>query len=1065
MRQWLQKIGHSNNKTVEIDNLNIVHVAGTKGKGSTCAFIESFLRAFGKRTGFPRKTGLYTSPHLIYPEERIRIDFQPISRDLFAKYFFQVWDALSANVDDDNSNNDNGSSSLPRYLQLLALVSFHAFIREGVQAAVFETHHGGEYDATNVIEHPVATVITPLGMDHVDQLGPTIEHIAWHKAGIFKKGSPALSSQQEAAAAEVLRSRASERGVSSIQFVQEDDPCLPDDALQLNPDVQRANCSVALAAVRRFLRERTPEGLSPADVLQGISQFSWPGRFQHVAEGSFNWFLDGAHNEMSVCKAAEWFIESSQREHMATPPTRILIFSQVSGHRDSVVVLQRLAAALGTVHIHHAIFTLYDPKQDHDSAAKAALTTQRAAEEIAPPQRAFGEAWKALRQDSRVLYEPSIQQALDSARKLGAEAGGMQTLITAMSYFVYRALTPDERRIRLIQLQPRRTRAASNTPSTHGRPPSELTSAPVSCTISHVSLDQPPPYSALSYTWGDTSQKGSITVDEAPFTVTKSLEAALSHLAPDNEDEGPLTLWIDALCIDQDDEAEKTEQVAQMQQIYSRAASVITWLGPAADDSDAAMLWIQRYGSAAHGLGIGTTPELQLHPLLQALESDPGRLPSLQGLEEFLRDISVQLAPSSGGVVTALSRLFARPYWSRIWVVQEIVHGRRVRFLCGGMAVSEEQLHHSLRLLRNFGQHQNLKLVRHRDPDHSAAALTTLNPINILKVRRAAGPFPLVYLIRILRHFRATDPRDRIFALLSFATDAAASGLVPDYRKSCAEVYIEATFSVLANGFLDILSLCHQTHRTTAELPSWVPDFSASAAGHGVPLQHRAMDRRGGAVPVTTVLQPRFSASGDVQGRCELVRPSPTEPLLPLLLLQARFVDRVDRTGTAWEQQQHGVQRWLRELRGFSASAEPGHVWRTAVADQEVRQGREKPRMSEGQLGKVHAALAGLDLDLSTSDPQQTLVSSELGDYVYQLQDVARGRRPFCTSGGRIGIGPGGMEKGDLLYVLVGSQVPHILRRDDAHGRMRLVGEAYAHGIMDGEAMEGNPPVDVIALC
>ncbi|EEU39597.1 uncharacterized protein NECHADRAFT_4290, partial [Fusarium vanettenii 77-13-4] len=290
MKEWLHRIGHS---TADIDRLNVIHVAGTKGKGSTCAFIESFLRAYGKRAGFPRKTGIYTSPHLIYPEERIRLDFQPIDQNLFARYFFEVWNALTGS-----------SETLPRYLQLLALVSFHTFIREGVEAAIVETHHGGEYDATNVIEHPILSVITTLGMDHVKQLGPTIEDIAWHKAGIFKTGSPALSSLQEASAAEVLRSRSSEKGVN-LEFV-ELNSTLPEDAPQLRHYVQRINCSVALAAADRFLREKNAGPLSSSDKAQGISQFSWPGRFQHMVQDKFNWFLDGAHNEMSVVKAAEW---------------------------------------------------------------------------------------------------------------------------------------------------------------------------------------------------------------------------------------------------------------------------------------------------------------------------------------------------------------------------------------------------------------------------------------------------------------------------------------------------------------------------------------------------------------------------------------------------------------------------------------------------------------------------------------------------------------------------------------------------------------------------------------
>jgi folylpolyglutamate synthase len=229
-----------------------------------------------------------------------------------------VWDVLSGD--------DGSSRTLPRYLQLIALVSFHTFIKENVEAAIVETHHGGEYDATNVREHPVATVITPLGMDHVKQLGPSIENIAWHKAGIFKRGSRALSSPQEASAAEMLRSRASEKGVS-VQFV-EDDPSLPADALQLKPHVQRMICSVALAAVRCFLEEKAPHDAAPlssSDTMQGISQFSWPGRFQLLVEGAFNWFLDGAHNEMSVSKAADWFIEISRVQRCSVPPGHTLL--------------------------------------------------------------------------------------------------------------------------------------------------------------------------------------------------------------------------------------------------------------------------------------------------------------------------------------------------------------------------------------------------------------------------------------------------------------------------------------------------------------------------------------------------------------------------------------------------------------------------------------------------------------------------------------------------------------------------------------------------------------------
>lgn len=205
----------------------------------------------------------------------------------------------------------------PRYLQLFALVSFHAFLREGVDAAIFETHHGGEYDSTNVIERPLVTAVTSLGMDHVQQLGPSLENIAWHKAGIFKQGAQAYSSPQVPEAAEVLRKRASEKGVT-LQFTDHD-PALPDNVPQLEPGVQRINGSLALAAARSFLEQKASDNMNSCDIEHGVSQFSWPGRFQLVVRDNFQWFLDSAHNEMSVDKAAEWFIQTSAQQRFDTP--------------------------------------------------------------------------------------------------------------------------------------------------------------------------------------------------------------------------------------------------------------------------------------------------------------------------------------------------------------------------------------------------------------------------------------------------------------------------------------------------------------------------------------------------------------------------------------------------------------------------------------------------------------------------------------------------------------------------------------------------------------------------
>lgn len=172
------------------------------------------------------------------------------------------------------------SREMPRYLQFLALVSFRAFIKEGVDVAIYETHQGGKFDATNCIPRAVATAITPVDEDQMYQLGPSLENVAWHEAGIFKAGAPAFSAPQQLTATEVLRERAAEKGVG-LKFVDVTLD-LPAATRQPTPEVQLINFSLARAVSNRFLRQRAPQGndtLLSDDVIRGLRAFSWPGRF------------------------------------------------------------------------------------------------------------------------------------------------------------------------------------------------------------------------------------------------------------------------------------------------------------------------------------------------------------------------------------------------------------------------------------------------------------------------------------------------------------------------------------------------------------------------------------------------------------------------------------------------------------------------------------------------------------------------------------------------------------------------------------------------------------------
>lgn len=181
----------------DLNRLNVVHVAGTKGKGSTCAFVESILRHQGYKTGF------YSSPHLVMARERIRINGEPISEEKFAHYFAQVYTRIG--------ESKSPEVSMPAYFNFMTVMALHIFISEQVDVAILEVGIGGEYDCTNVVPKPVVTGVTSLDLDHCKLLGDKIETIAWQKAGIFKPEVAAFTVRQSVQALHVLQQRAKQK--------------------------------------------------------------------------------------------------------------------------------------------------------------------------------------------------------------------------------------------------------------------------------------------------------------------------------------------------------------------------------------------------------------------------------------------------------------------------------------------------------------------------------------------------------------------------------------------------------------------------------------------------------------------------------------------------------------------------------------------------------------------------------------------------------------------------------------------------------------------------------------
>jgi dihydrofolate synthase/folylpolyglutamate synthase len=263
------------------DRVRFVHVAGTNGKGSTCAMIESGLRAAGHRTG------LFTSPHLAEPTERIQIGGRPITAERFSAAFDAVHAAVGRVLDMHTT-----------YFETVTAMALLVFAEERVEDVVLEVGLGGRLDATNVVT-PELCVITPIDFDHEQFLGRSLEAIAGEKAGILKRGVPAIFAAQRAEAARVLEGRAEELGVDAAPVPSPTDVQLDARsstfqlgdlriACPLAGEHQVGNAATAATALSRL-------GIAPAAIETGIAAARWPGRLEHVRSNP-DIILDGAHN-------------------------------------------------------------------------------------------------------------------------------------------------------------------------------------------------------------------------------------------------------------------------------------------------------------------------------------------------------------------------------------------------------------------------------------------------------------------------------------------------------------------------------------------------------------------------------------------------------------------------------------------------------------------------------------------------------------------------------------------------------------------------------------------------
>jgi dihydrofolate synthase/folylpolyglutamate synthase len=377
-----------------------IHVAGTNGKGSVAAMADAILTAAGLRSG------LFTSPHLVRPNERIRIAGQEIADDdlhrLLSEMRRRIDDALASGL----------LETQPSFFEVITATALEIFAKRGMQAAILEVGLGGRLDATNAVDADVGVVVS-IGLDHTKTLGPTLELIAGEKAGIIKPGMPVVTGTVQQRAIDVLQQVCSDRGAeliharNAVRLVSEENDSFslatsrgnyPSLRCALPGRHQIDNARVALAACE-LLAERIGLKLDGDAVRAGLAAVRWPGRLQWIepANGWPRLLLDGAHNPAGIAAVAS-YLRSRRR------PRPVLLCGATSGKP-----LDKLLGPLAGL-VDGVVFTRPPVERGLEPAEVAAATSGlfEAAEAIPDPAEALHRAGRMAGGDRYVLVTGSL---------------------------------------------------------------------------------------------------------------------------------------------------------------------------------------------------------------------------------------------------------------------------------------------------------------------------------------------------------------------------------------------------------------------------------------------------------------------------------------------------------------------------------------------------------------------------------------------------------------------------------------------------------------------------------
>jgi hypothetical protein len=620
--------------------------------------------------------------------------------------------------------------------------------------------------------------------------------------------------------------------------------------------------------------------------------------------------------------------------------------------------------------------------------------------------------------------------------------------------------------------------------------------APLSCSIHPVSLGSYPIYTALSYTWGDETKVRPILIDGHDFDVTHNLFDALHALRCEHSDK---TMWIDAIAINQKDVSERNREVLRMRDIYSLAQNVEVWLGQASDDDQAAMELVRKLAAEVED------PEDMLAHGLQHVHIDTWQ------------DFFEACTPAT---IHALNGLFNRPWWTRVWVVQELSLAKQEKALivCGASSVPWTSFLIAAYAIEECWFIMNA-VMKKEFPDAKLSGFQ--NGIRMAQCRHVGPGDPKFHLLELLHQHRdceATNKRDYLYGLLGLSGDGEHLGIVADYDLTPEEVFIDLFMKhVTATGSLDMLCGC-RFPRNLSALPTFVPDWSTDQLVPGMcinerycggdqfegsPIAHFEKYASAGSSTAATIFEEN--------GRKLVARGFTFGTIVELGNVDEGMtfddVETFGRSGedgqsasnsetfnnwlnmvlnsTHWpaiEKAYDGMQnvldafcrvlvgnrnnRMTRPLNLIDSDDNDGSGSRSSKMDEEHPD--EASEMDEDNMDiESHGNGSTVpDADDETEhnrmfDPAEMLSMSD--DGFRACIQVAWGKRFAILDTGYIGLVPAHTVIDDGAYVLLGCTLPMMLHPQTAI-RHQLVGETYFHGVTDGELMNEDREITDVCL-